>query len=52
MALLSKAKGTGHITETTFENRFMDVQKLVRLGAAWLNRVTQQLSRTCWIWTL
>src|SRR3954470_10178181 len=33
MALVSRAKGTSHITETIFENRFMHVQELVRLGA-------------------
>src|SRR6201988_441582 len=33
MALMSKAKGTSHITETIFENRFMHVQELARLGA-------------------
>src|SRR5271165_1941156 len=33
MALMTCAKGTSHITETIFENRFMHVQELVRLGA-------------------
>ena len=33
MALMTNAKGTSHITETIFENRFMHVQELVRLGA-------------------
>src|SRR6185503_17242302 len=33
MALMSRAKGTSHITETIFENRFMHVQELVRFGA-------------------
>jgi UDP-N-acetylglucosamine 1-carboxyvinyltransferase len=33
MALMSRAKGTSRITETIFENRFMHVQELVRLGA-------------------
>jgi UDP-N-acetylglucosamine 1-carboxyvinyltransferase len=33
MALMTKAKGTSHITETIFENRFMHVQELARLGA-------------------
>ena len=33
MALMSLAKGTSHITETIFENRFMHVQELARLGA-------------------
>ena len=33
MALMSVAKGTSVITETVFENRFMHVQELVRLGA-------------------
>jgi UDP-N-acetylglucosamine 1-carboxyvinyltransferase len=33
MALMSRANGTSQITETIFENRFMHVQELVRLGA-------------------
>jgi len=33
MALMTCARGTSHITETIFENRFMHVQELVRLGA-------------------
>jgi UDP-N-acetylglucosamine 1-carboxyvinyltransferase len=33
MGLMTKAKGTSHITETIFENRFMHVQELARLGA-------------------
>ena len=33
MALMTRAKGTSHITETIFENRFMHVQELARLGA-------------------
>lgn len=33
MALLSTAKGTGVITETIFENRFMHVAELRRFGA-------------------
>jgi UDP-N-acetylglucosamine 1-carboxyvinyltransferase len=33
MALMSRADGTSRITETIFENRFMHVQELVRLGA-------------------
>jgi UDP-N-acetylglucosamine 1-carboxyvinyltransferase len=33
MALMAKAKGTSVIRETIFENRFMHVQELVRLGA-------------------
>lgn len=33
MALMSIAKGTSVMTETVFENRFMHVQELVRLGA-------------------
>ncbi len=33
MALMSHANGTSHITETIFENRFMHVQELARLGA-------------------
>jgi UDP-N-acetylglucosamine 1-carboxyvinyltransferase len=33
MALMSHAKGTSKIRETIFENRFMHVQELARLGA-------------------
>jgi UDP-N-acetylglucosamine 1-carboxyvinyltransferase len=33
MALMSRANGTSRITETIFENRFMHVQELARLGA-------------------
>lgn len=33
MALLTRAKGYSFITERIFENRFMHVQELVRLGA-------------------
>jgi UDP-N-acetylglucosamine 1-carboxyvinyltransferase len=33
MALMTRAGGTSNITETIFENRFMHVQELVRLGA-------------------
>ena len=33
MALMTRAQGTSHITETIFENRFMHVQELARLGA-------------------
>jgi UDP-N-acetylglucosamine 1-carboxyvinyltransferase len=33
MALMTRAGGTSRITETIFENRFMHVQELVRLGA-------------------
>jgi UDP-N-acetylglucosamine 1-carboxyvinyltransferase len=33
MALMTKAKGSSVIRETIFENRFMHVQELVRLGA-------------------
>ncbi|HEY9058182.1 MAG TPA: UDP-N-acetylglucosamine 1-carboxyvinyltransferase [Aurantimonas sp.] len=33
MALMTCAEGTSHITETIFENRFMHVQELARLGA-------------------
>ena len=33
MALMANANGTSHITETIFENRFMHVQELARLGA-------------------
>jgi UDP-N-acetylglucosamine 1-carboxyvinyltransferase len=33
MALMSRAKGVSRITETIFENRFMHVQELARLGA-------------------
>ena len=34
MALMTRANGTAHITETIFENRFMHVQELARLGAS------------------
>lgn len=34
MALNCVAEGTSHVTETIFENRFMHVQELNRLGAA------------------
>jgi UDP-N-acetylglucosamine 1-carboxyvinyltransferase len=33
MALTTRARGTSRITETIFENRFMHVQELARLGA-------------------
>ncbi|MGB7252604.1 MAG: UDP-N-acetylglucosamine 1-carboxyvinyltransferase, partial [Xanthobacteraceae bacterium] len=33
MALMTRARGTSHITETIFENRFMHVGELTRLGA-------------------
>src|SRR5438094_9033421 len=33
MALMTRAKETSRITETIFENRFMHVQELARLGA-------------------
>ena len=33
MALITRADGESHITETIFENRFMHVQELARLGA-------------------
>jgi len=33
MALMSRARGTSKITETIFENRFMHVSELSRLGA-------------------
>ena len=33
MALMTRAQGTSRITETIFENRFMHVQELARLGA-------------------
>ena len=33
MALVTRADGTSHIRETIFENRFMHVQELARLGA-------------------
>ncbi|MFK4824594.1 UDP-N-acetylglucosamine 1-carboxyvinyltransferase [Paenochrobactrum sp. BZR 588] len=33
MGLMTKAQGTSKITETIFENRFMHVQELARLGA-------------------
>jgi UDP-N-acetylglucosamine 1-carboxyvinyltransferase len=33
MGLMTRAAGRSHITETIFENRFMHVQELARLGA-------------------
>ncbi|MGE5368082.1 MAG: UDP-N-acetylglucosamine 1-carboxyvinyltransferase [Chloroflexota bacterium] len=33
LALMTRAKGVSRITETIFENRFMHVQELARLGA-------------------
>lgn len=33
MGLMTRASGVSHITETIFENRFMHVQELARLGA-------------------
>ena len=33
MALMACARGSSHITETIFENRFMHVQELARFGA-------------------
>ncbi|MCO6187494.1 UDP-N-acetylglucosamine 1-carboxyvinyltransferase [Rhizobium sp. L1K21] len=33
MGLMTRSTGTSHITETIFENRFMHVQELARLGA-------------------
>ncbi len=33
MALMTRARGRSRITETIFENRFMHVQELARLGA-------------------
>lgn len=33
MALMTRAKGVSHVKETIFENRFMHVQELARLGA-------------------
>ncbi len=33
MGLMTRARGRSHITETIFENRFMHVQELARLGA-------------------
>lgn len=33
MVLMCKASGTSHITETIFENRFMHVPELIRMGA-------------------
>ncbi|WP_176082688.1 UDP-N-acetylglucosamine 1-carboxyvinyltransferase [Martelella sp. HB161492] len=33
MALMTRANGVSHITETIFENRFMHVQELARLGS-------------------
>ena len=34
MAMNGIADGTSHVTETIFENRFMHVQEMNRLGAA------------------
>ncbi|MBN1335702.1 MAG: UDP-N-acetylglucosamine 1-carboxyvinyltransferase [Deltaproteobacteria bacterium] len=34
MALLTLAEGSSHVTETIFENRFMHVAELLRLGAS------------------
>ncbi len=33
MALMTQAEGSSHITETIFENRFMHVQEMQRMGA-------------------
>jgi UDP-N-acetylglucosamine 1-carboxyvinyltransferase len=33
MALMARSDGVSHIRETIFENRFMHVQELARLGA-------------------
>jgi UDP-N-acetylglucosamine 1-carboxyvinyltransferase len=33
MALMTRAQGTSHIRETIFENRFMHVPELCRMGA-------------------
>ncbi len=33
MALMAKADGTSHVTENIFENRFMHVPELLRMGA-------------------
>ncbi|WP_337266022.1 UDP-N-acetylglucosamine 1-carboxyvinyltransferase [Oryzifoliimicrobium ureilyticus] len=33
MALMTRSTGVSHVTETIFENRFMHVQELARLGA-------------------
>ncbi|MGG7519481.1 UDP-N-acetylglucosamine 1-carboxyvinyltransferase [Allorhizobium undicola] len=33
MGLMTRARGVAHVTETIFENRFMHVQELARLGA-------------------
>ena len=56
MALMTKAKGASRITETIFENRFMHVQELVRLGAhikldgdaAWLKGWRNSKARQSW----
>ncbi len=34
MALATQAEGVSHVTENIFENRFMHVQELVRMGAS------------------
>ncbi|WP_336288169.1 MULTISPECIES: UDP-N-acetylglucosamine 1-carboxyvinyltransferase [unclassified Bartonella] len=47
MALMTRAHGTARITETIFENRFMHVQELTRLGAnIKLNGQTATISGT------
>ena len=33
MALMTRAEGVSHVSETIFENRFMHIQELARLGA-------------------
>ena len=45
MALMTRASGTSRIRETIFENRFMHVQELVRLGAISASTATPPWSR-------
>jgi UDP-N-acetylglucosamine 1-carboxyvinyltransferase len=42
MALMTQAEGTSHVTETIFENRFMHVSEMQRMGA----RITVSGGRT------
>jgi UDP-N-acetylglucosamine 1-carboxyvinyltransferase len=47
MALMVKADGTSVIRETIFENRFMHVQELARLGADISSTATPRQSKAC-----
>ena len=42
MALMTMAEGTSHIKETIFENRFMHVPELMRMGADMQSRATRR----------